>query len=120
MVPTIEINGRVYPVRFSVRAAINCVKELGSIERAIFGSEDEAENLAGICFVLHEMLAAGRAWCEAEPGDFAGPLPEVPSWEQLTEMISFRWLTQNRRRLGQIALEEQDAEIGAEAPEEKN
>lgn len=118
MVPTIEINGRVYPVRFSVRAAITCAKERGSIDKLLFGAGDEAANMDNSVYVLHQMLLAGKAWCEQE-GE-AIESPAVPTLEQLQDLISFGWLARNRARLGEIVLDEQETEIGAEPPDEKN
>ena len=118
MVPTIEINGRVYPVRFSVRAAITCTKERGSVDKLLFGSGDAAENLDNSCYVLHQMLLAGKTWCEQE----GEPLdcPEIPPLEKLPDLISFGWLARNRARLAEIVMDEQETEIGAEAPDGKN
>ena len=118
MVPTIEINGRVYPVRFSVRAAINCAKERGSINRLLFGEGDEAANMDNSCYLLHQMLLAGKTWCEQENEPME--CPEVPQLERLSDLISFGWLARNRARLAEIVLDEQETEIGAEPPDEKN
>lgn len=118
MVPTIDINGRVYPVRFSVRAAITCAKERGSVEQVLFGSNDEAENMLNSCYVLHQMLLAGKAWCEQEGEQIE--TPPIPTLEQLQDRLSFGWLAKNRARIAEIVMDEQRAEIGAEAQDEKN
>lgn len=118
MVPTIEINGRVYPVRFSVRVAIECAKEKGDVQELLFGTGDAARNMENSCYLLHKMLLAGKAWCEQE-GE-AIECPPIPSMEQLPDLITFGWLARNRARLAEIVMDEQDAEIGAEAPDGKN
>ena len=118
MVPTIEINGRDYPVRFSVRAAITCAREKGSVDKLLFGTGDAAENMENSMFVLHQMLLAGKAWCEQE-GE-AIECPEIPPLERLPDLLSFGWMARNRTRLAEIVMDEQSAEIGAEAPEGKN
>lgn len=118
MVHTIEINGRVYPVRFSVRAAITCAKEKGDVQELLFGSGDAAKNMENSCYLLHQMLRAGKTWCEQEGEELE--CPEVPTLEELPDLITFGWLARNRARLAEIVMDEQDAEIGAEAPDGKN
>lgn len=113
MVQTIEINGQAFPVRFSVRAAITCAKERGSVETLLFGSGDEAANMEGTCYVLHQMMLAGKVWCEQEGEQIE--TPPVPSLEQLLDRVSFGWMAKNRKKMLGIVLDEQQAEIGAEA-----
>lgn len=88
MIHTIELFGKKYPARYSLRAAITVGDKFGSVRSALLsGEENQGEDLRRRSFVLMEMLKAGKVWAEREEGESS---PELPTEEELFDRTSFR------------------------------
>lgn len=88
MINTIELFGKKYPARYSLRAAINVGDKYGSVRSALLSGEDnQGEDLRRRSFVLMELLKAGKVWSESEEGEHS---PELPTEEDLLDRTTFQ------------------------------
>ena len=84
----IALKGKMWPARYSLRAAITIGERFGSVKRALFDENvDQGEQLRRRLAVLLEMLKAGKVWAEQENGE---SLPELPTEDELLDGITFR------------------------------
>lgn len=109
---TITVNGKTWPARYSLRAAIAVGERYGSLKRALFDEDaDQGEQLRRRLSVLLEMLKAGKVWAEQENGE---SLPELPTEDELMDSITFRQAADLTTAMLEIINEDDNSDFEAE------
>lgn len=109
---TVPFNGKEWPLRYSLRAAINIGERYGSVKKALFDEEaDQGEQLRRRIAVLLEMLKAGKTWAEREDGM---SLPELPSEDELLDGLTFKTAAELTTVMVAVINEDDAADFTAE------
>ncbi len=108
---TVIIEKSAYPIRYSVRAAINIGKKYGSINKALFGAENEGETIERVLDVLDEMLKAGKEYAEREDG---GKLPDLPGRDAVMDGLNFKQIVELRKEMVDVINEDDRTDFTAE------
>lgn len=112
---TVPFNGKEWPLRYSLRAAIHIGESYGSVKKALFDEEaDQGERLRRRVAVLLEMLKAGKTWAEREDGM---SLPELPSEDELLDGLTFRKAAELTEVLLEVINEDDQSDFAAEGNE---
>lgn len=115
---TIKINGKQWPARYSLRAAMAVEDKYGSVKKALFEqSETASAQIRARIFVLRELLKAGKAWAELEEGRKA---EEPPSEEQLLDMIPSAKEGEIMEQMIRAINDDERTDFEAEDPDGKN
>lgn len=81
----IKIRETSWPLRLSLRGAINIEEAFGNIKRAMFGEDcDRIELTSRRAEVLHQMILGGQTWEHEEEGK---EFRQVPSAEELEKWM---------------------------------
>lgn len=114
---SIEIRGRKWPARYSLRAAMAVEDKYGSVKKALFEQTESAgAQIRARIFVLRELLKAGKAWTELEEGE---PAAEPPSEEQLLDMIASAKSGAIMEQMIRVVNDDEQADFAAEAPDDR-
>lgn len=115
---SIEIRGKKWPARYSLRAAMAVEDKFGTVKKALFEqSESVSEQIRARIFVLHELLKAGKVWTELEEG---GKAEEPPTEEQLLDLIASAKSGAVMEQMIRVINDDERADFEAEDPERKN
>ena len=114
----IEIRGKQWPARYSLRAAMAVEDKFGSVKKALFEQGETASaQIRARIFVLRELLKAGKAWQELEAGE---PAEEPPSEEQLLDLIASAKSGAIMEQMIRVINDDERTDFEAEDPEGKN
>lgn len=114
----IEIRGKKWPARYSLRAAMAVEDKFGSVKKALFEQGETAtEQIRARIFVLHELLKAGKVWRELEEG---GTADEPPSEDLLLDIIASAKSGAVMEQMIRVINDDEQADFAAEDPEGKN
>lgn len=108
---TVIINKTAYPILYSVRAAIEIGKRYGSVNKALFGAENEGETIERVLDTLAEMLKAGKTYTEKEDG---AKLPELPDREAMLDGLSYKQIVALRKEIVEAINEDDHSDFSAE------
>lgn len=113
---SIEIQGKKWPARYSLRAAMAVEDKFGGVKKALFeAGETAAERVRARIFVLHELLKAGKAWAELEENEKS---EEPPTEEQLLDMIASAKSGEIMEQMIRVINDDEQSDFEAEAPDE--
>jgi hypothetical protein len=108
---TISIDGRAYPARYSLWAAINIADRYGTVSKALFDEEiGRGERIRRCLDVMTELLLAGAQWSAAEEGKSVADLPDL---EQLQDLITGRELEELTLQMMEAITEEDRTDFEA-------
>lgn len=108
---TVIINKTAFPILYSVRAAIEIGKRYGSVNKALFGAENEGETIERVLDTLTEMLKAGKTYAEKEAG---AKLPELPDREAMLDGLSYKQIVALRKEIVEAINEDDRSDFSAE------
>ena len=109
---TVIFNGTAWPLRYSLRAAINIGDRYGSVKNALFDEgADQGEQLRRRIAVFLEMLKAGKAWAEREDGV---SMPELPAEEELLDGMTFKKAAELIETMLEVVNEDDRSDFAAE------
>ena len=108
---TVIINNSAFPIVYSVRAAINIGKKYGSVNKALFGAENEGETIERVLDTLTEMLKAGKTYVEQEDG---AKVPDFPDRESLLDGLTFKQIVALRKEIVEAINEDDKTDFTAE------
>ena len=112
---TITIQGKQWPARYSLRAAMAVEDKFGSVKKALFeAGETAGERIRARIFILHELLKAGKAWVELEENETAA---EPPTEEQLLDMIASARSGEVMEQMIRVINDDARSDFEAEAPD---
>lgn len=114
----IEIQGKKWPARYSLRAAMAVEDKFASIKKALFEQgETASEQIRARLFVLRELLKAGKVWQELEEG---GTADEPPSEELLLDVIAAARSGEIMEQMIRVINDDEQTDFEAEDPDGKN
>lgn len=114
---TIQIRGKQWPARYSLRAAMAVEEKFGGIKKALFEQSTPGEQIRARTFVLRELLKAGKAWRELEEGEAAA---EPPTEEQLLDLVPAAKSGELLEQMIRVINDDEKADFEAEDPDGKN
>lgn len=114
----IEIQGKKWPARYSLRADMAVEDKFGGIKKALFEQgETASEQIRARLFVLRELLKAGKVWKELEEG---GTADEPPSEELLLDVIAAARSGEIMEQMIRVINDDEQTDFEAEDPDGKN
>lgn len=113
---SIEINGKTYPLCFSLRVMRSCTERYRSIEKidSAIASEDKLQNVYESVWIIAEMMKAGERYAKLNGLD----APEALSEDVLLDIFDVRDTALLVEKIQETILAGKAAEVEAEP--EKN
>lgn len=99
MTYTIKLKGREYPARFVLRTALLAAERRGGSIAKMLSSQNQAELLADVPWVIVEMIKAGAAIREKECGIIT---KEIPTEDEILDGVDYADLPDLQRQIYEV------------------